>query len=215
MLSISLLVLVLILGLLQQYHWCCNGLLSTGTSLVTQISSIDQFKEHLQHNTFPGALIWHGDSVATDNHEQKWWMTSDPPSSLSQLEKHLQFSAPTFDQSVSIPREINETEVSRLICKLFPDDWSTSTSQEVAQLLNHMQCLATAMQRSIICGCSDNDMHHNHQTSQELVCRLALLQRVRCPKWHCDNVSHRLLVTYFGPGTDWCDPNDAMIRIGN
>lgn len=46
-------------------------------------------------------------------------------------------------------------------------------------------------------------------------CRLALINGVRCPKWHEDTVKMRLIKTYYGRGTEWADPNDLMIRANN
>ena len=45
--------------------------------------------------------------------------------------------------------------------------------------------------------------------------RLALLDSVKCPKWHEDYVKMRLLKTYHGVGTEYCDPEDISIRISN
>lgn len=46
-------------------------------------------------------------------------------------------------------------------------------------------------------------------------CRLALINGVRCPKWHEDNVKFRLIKTYYGAGTDWVDPTDVSVRMNN
>lgn len=46
-------------------------------------------------------------------------------------------------------------------------------------------------------------------------CRLALINGVRCPKWHEDSVKIRLIKTYYGQGTEWVDPNDLVIRANN
>lgn len=46
-------------------------------------------------------------------------------------------------------------------------------------------------------------------------CRLALINGVRCPKWHEDTVKIRLIKTYYGRGTEWADPSDLMIRANN
>jgi Protein of unknown function (DUF1826) len=46
-------------------------------------------------------------------------------------------------------------------------------------------------------------------------CRLALINGIRCPKWHEDNVNLRLIKTYYGVGTDWVDPSDVTVRMNN
>lgn len=46
-------------------------------------------------------------------------------------------------------------------------------------------------------------------------CRLALVNGIRCPKWHEDNVNLRLIKTYYGVGTDWVDPSDVTVRMNN
>ena len=53
------------------------------------------------------------------------------------------------------------------------------------------------------------------QHSETISCRLALIDGVRCPKWHEDYVKIRLLKTYHGAGTEWVDPTDVGIRAMN
>ena len=48
-----------------------------------------------------------------------------------------------------------------------------------------------------------------------LTCRLQLLREVKCCKWHEDYVKLRLVKTYLGRGTHWCDPKDPRIRFLN
>lgn len=45
--------------------------------------------------------------------------------------------------------------------------------------------------------------------------RLALLDSVKCLKWHEDYATIRLLKTYFGLSVEYCDPEDLSIRIIN
>ncbi|MBM3964531.1 MAG: DUF1826 domain-containing protein [Planctomycetes bacterium] len=47
------------------------------------------------------------------------------------------------------------------------------------------------------------------QTSFEL--RLEVTEHQSCPKFHCDNVYVRLLVTYFGPTTEFIDQNEPGV----
>jgi len=51
--------------------------------------------------------------------------------------------------------------------------------------------------------------------NDKIICRLAVVNGVRCPKWHEDYVDMRLIKSYFGQGTDWIDPNNQMIRFQN
>ena len=51
--------------------------------------------------------------------------------------------------------------------------------------------------------------------SETMACRLALINGVRCPKWHEDYVKIRLLKTYHGIGTEWVDPQDLGVRAMN
>ena len=67
-----------------------------------------------------------------------------------------------------------------------------------------------------------DDMHTNMLMIQqqaaaddEITCRLTLLEGVRCPKWHQDNVKIRLLKTYVGQGTEFVNPNDLSVRFLN
>ena len=67
-----------------------------------------------------------------------------------------------------------------------------------------------------------DDMHENLKMIQQqaapddkITCRLTLLEGVRCPKWHQDNVKVRLLKTYVGAGTEYVDPDDLMVRMLN
>lgn len=53
---------------------------------------------------------------------------------------------------------------------------------------------------------SDND---------KVICRLAVVSGVRCPKWHEDYVDLRLIKSYCGSGTDWIDPNNLPTRFLN
>ena len=47
-------------------------------------------------------------------------------------------------------------------------------------------------------------------TSPRLTARLELITAVRCPRWHCDSVGLRALVTYSGPGTRFLDDETAV-----
>lgn len=49
----------------------------------------------------------------------------------------------------------------------------------------------------------------------KLTCRLALMEGVRCPKWHQDYVQMRLIKHYMGPGTEWVKPGDVSLRMSN
>mmetsp|Transcript_17745 Transcript_17745/g.17829 ORF Transcript_17745/g.17829 Transcript_17745/m.17829 type:complete len:227 (+) Transcript_17745:102-782(+) len=53
------------------------------------------------------------------------------------------------------------------------------------------------------------------EKNDKITCRFHAFQNIKCPKWHEDNVKYRLLKTYIGPGTEWVDPSDYMIRMKN
>ena len=52
-------------------------------------------------------------------------------------------------------------------------------------------------------------------SSATIICRLAIVHGVRCPKWHEDNVYMRLIKSYYGPGTDWIHPSHTIVRLEN
>ena len=51
--------------------------------------------------------------------------------------------------------------------------------------------------------------------NDEIVVRLALVRGQKCPKWHEDWVRIRLLKAYYGAGTEYVQPNDNWVRLGN
>jgi hypothetical protein len=65
-------------------------------------------------------------------------------------------------------------------------------------------------------GYTNSQLLSSSKTSSTLlICRLQTLNNVRCSKWHEDYVTLRLVKTYYGEGTQWCDPNDLWIRLRN
>lgn len=54
----------------------------------------------------------------------------------------------------------------------------------------------------------------NVATDEDIIeCRLAIVNGIRCPKWHEDYVFKRLIKSYYGAGTDWVDPGDIEVRL--
>ncbi|RUR55100.1 DUF1826 domain-containing protein [Vreelandella populi] len=49
--------------------------------------------------------------------------------------------------------------------------------------------------------------------TQTVGIRLRILAEAMCPRFHCDNLSVRLVTTYLGPGSEWL-PEDAVNREG-
>jgi hypothetical protein len=151
---------------------------------------------------------------------QQWW--HDPKRfETSAFAEYLQLPNTIFDRDVIIPPNATYDNISGFIESLLPEEWQRSLSTEVRELTADMTALAAAMHRSTSHCCSSTTQTniltdiHQHRPLQGLTCRLALLQGVRCPKWHFDHVSHRLLTTYLGPGTDWTDPGNHIIRLQN
>ncbi|QNU65087.1 DUF1826 domain-containing protein [Halomonas titanicae] len=49
--------------------------------------------------------------------------------------------------------------------------------------------------------------------TQTVGIRLRLLTSAMCPRFHCDNLPVRMVITYFGPGSEWL-PEHAINREG-
>lgn len=60
-----------------------------------------------------------------------------------------------------------------------------------------------------------NVKYISKESNPTVICRLALMSSVRCPKWHEDYVNLRLIKTYYGKGTEWTLPDDSSIRFNN
>ena len=97
-----------------------------------------------------------------------------------------------FDLSFDVKQNSN------VVAKyLLPD--SLQTSDELILDISSMIDLMKQI-------CDKNDL---------ISARLHYISGTKCPKWHFDNVKFRLLKTYYGPGTQWVNPNEMFIRAAN
>ncbi|KAJ1428606.1 hypothetical protein B484DRAFT_449707 [Ochromonadaceae sp. CCMP2298] len=77
-----------------------------------------------------------------------------------------------------------------------------SRSEQLCALLADMDRLTQVMRSAA-------------QPGERVKCRLALMDGVRCPKWHEDYVNLRLIKSYHGAGSDWAPPDDWAVRAAN
>lgn len=104
---------------------------------------------------------------------------------------------PNFDHSYNFRRSEIDSVVGDAISVLVPPPLLTNENL-ISDVMSMINLLADY-------SLPDDNMS----------CRLALINGVRCPKWHEDTVKIRLIKTYFGQGTEWADPSDLMIRANN
>eukprot|EP01040_Poterioochromonas_malhamensis_P002456 gene2456-2612_t len=102
-----------------------------------------------------------------------------------------------FDNSIQY--KINQINESRF-WELLPE---THRLPAMTPLVQDMVTLAKVM--ALIAQSNDDQVN----------CRLHLMDSVRCPKWHEDDVECRLFKTYYGHGTQFVDPDDNIIRFEN
>lgn len=118
--------------------------------------------------------------------------------SCSDLLNLLATRSSLFDNSLTIdPSLVNKGTVleTKQFELIFPFDVTNAASS----VIEDMKQLAQIM------------LSYN----SPITCRLALMQGVRCPQWHEDYVRLRLIKSYLGPGTDWVDPGDKVVRSTN
>lgn len=89
-----------------------------------------------------------------------------------------------------------------------PDDIESALDCLLGESLKHDLYLRDDM-RSLI------EAVQMYDKDADLICRLALMSNVRCPKWHEDYVKVRLIKTYYGIGTEWTNPENVFIRLNN
>ena len=66
-----------------------------------------------------------------------------------------------------------------------------------------------------VCRLNKLMLTYSEPSDTSLIVRLALMSDVRCSLWHEDYVKLRLVKTYYGIGTQWCDPYNKNIRAIN
>lgn len=97
-----------------------------------------------------------------------------------------------FDQQLTIPIVNNQKQsLLSLIPNSFPGDLTDQIVTDISQLAESLKPIGGA----------------------ELVCRMAIIDGVRCPKWHEDYVNVRLLKSYYGAGTEWIEPNNSAVNL--
>lgn len=155
------------------------------SSNVMIISSFSDLQRKIQENSFSSCIILPCESSSTIEY-----------SIARNRNIKLQDSdlVSDFDHEISIvskDQRVIEAEILQLLPKNLHFD--LELQRDILQLI-------LAMQQDI---------------STTLVCRLALMSYVRCPKWHEDYVNLRLVKTYYGQGMQWCDPGRHEIRMIN
>lgn len=108
-------------------------------------------------------------------------------------------NGPLFDNSAVI----NEGPLRAAIDSLVPHTFIDEGDVEREKLLDDMESMISTTKA------------FTRTANATVTCRLALLEGVRCPKWHCDYVKYRLIKTYYGEGTEFVDPSDAAVRVTN
>eukprot|EP01038_Epipyxis_sp_PR26KG_P015408 gene15408-20787_t len=93
---------------------------------------------------------------------------------------------------------------SQLVESLFPEPYINSNISYVKDIILDMVSSVNLMTSFL-----------HQQGVDNMTLRLAVVNGVRCPKWHEDYVDTRLIKSYFGNGPQWIDPNDYSIRFVN
>ena len=106
-------------------------------------------------------------------------------------------SLSNFDNSFKIEQSKVEASISTILEKVLP-----STLLHIESLRNDATDMIMTISALSL-------------PAETITCRLALINGVRCPKWHEDYVKIRLLKTYYGIGTEWVDPDDMGVRAMN
>lgn len=109
-----------------------------------------------------------------------------------------------FDHSITIPlssADISSSEsllINQFNDQLIPIDlpYKTQITQDICRLNKFM-------------------LSYSEPSDTSLIVRLALMSDVRCSLWHEDYVKLRLVKTYYGVGTQWCNPYNRHIRALN
>ena len=108
-------------------------------------------------------------------------------------------SVQSFDNTISLPPKATFRGINGIIESIVPSSLRTVEGfcTDIKDLIVTVSSLASSEDKLIIC-------------------RLALLDSERkCPQWHEDYVKVRLLKTYSGLGTEYCSPEDRLVRLSN
>lgn len=152
-----------------------------------RVSSLSDFRKNLQTNE-PQILVW-----KRSDHDVSKLYNNDLMHFAYDNRNEL------FDREIYLTKD-GEFSSTTFFAGLEHVDINANNSFasvciDMDQLIDSMRLIAT-----------END---------NIICRLAVVSGVRCPKWHEDYVDLRLIKSYCGSGTDWIDPNDLPTRFLN
>ena len=134
-------------------------------------------------------------------------------------EEQFMNSSPNFDYSAKLNvSKLNTTILRYQLESLMPSNCPSKCKslliEDMLQFVNMMRRFKTENSIKNILP-NTNNQETREKLDQSLVCRLQLLDTVRCPKWHMDYVNLRLVKTYYGTGTQFINPSDIKIRFLN
>ena len=169
------------------------------SSLVRRVADIQQMRNVLGETDFWSAVIL------------ERGLKNAPSALESALSALLGRWVLTFDNTIAISTtaELGVPGSAQSSCmSLFPKALRENDAvKDIAADMDNLvllMCAAAAGGKAKLSG-----------PEQMVICRLHLLDQVRCPKWHEDNITLRLVKSYLGCGTDWADPGDLLLRAGN
>ena len=97
-------------------------------------------------------------------------------------------SLPNFEMRASLTCDQSQAAVSSALSEM-----GLASEQLESQLLEHIELFAKLFEQ------------------EKMEVRIELTDRQSCPKFHCDNVFVRMLVTYCGPTTEFIDRREPEI----
>lgn len=97
-------------------------------------------------------------------------------------------SMPNFEKRASLTRDQSQAAVSSALSEM-----GLASEQLESQMLEHIELFAKLFEQ------------------EKMEVRIELTDRQSCPKFHCDNVFVRMLVTYCGPTTEFIDHREPEI----
>jgi hypothetical protein len=158
---------------------------------VQDIRSVDDLVEGLAALGSGSMLLWEAQST-------------DRPEWRGAADNLVSGRATNFDLDYSINGGCEDDcsggcEEVRSAVDLIPVE---SRCDDLRAMLSDMDTLTQAMRSAALPG-------------ERVQCRLALMDGVRCPKWHEDYVNLRLIKSYYGVGSDWAAPDDWSVRAVN
>lgn len=172
------------LWFLCAFSTCTNSLRHLAVQHTVKVDSLESMGRVLSQPNFGSMVLMEGECIDADN--------------LS----FLLSNTDNFDISYTISSEQSLSH-NYPAHKLIPATFSSEQQCLMQPIIEDMNDLIVMISQS-----AERARH-----PQKVACRLALMNGVRCPKWHEDYVNLRLLKSYYGRGTDWIDPSDAAARL--